>query len=151
MKNKFIAFFIPHEEEYSFDIALKSKTLLIFSFIFITILPVLWLLLIAVQGYSIISILSLAIMIIIISNIASLFILRTGRYYAAANTFVSLSCRVQLFPPLRNPHIRHRYHNFRIPAFSFYNFLYPLLQKKNDTHYSFFRCNYTSCSSFILP
>ncbi len=91
MKNKFIAFFIPHEEEYSFDIALKSKTLLIFSFIFITILPVLWLLLIAVQGYSIISILSLAIMIIIISNIASLFILRTGRYYAAANTFVSLS------------------------------------------------------------
>lgn len=91
MKNQFIAFFIPHEKEYSFDIALKSKTLLVFSFIFIVILPILWLLLITVQGYSIISILSLALIIIIVSNITALFILRMGKYYAAANIFVTLS------------------------------------------------------------
>ncbi len=88
MKNKFIAFFIPHEKEYSFDIALKSKTLLIFSFVLVTVLFALWLILVTMQGHSTVSILSLSIMIIIISNIASLFILRTGRYHAAANIFV---------------------------------------------------------------
>lgn len=91
MTKNLIAFFIPHSEKYSFDIALKSKTLLTFSFIFITILPVLWLLLIMVQGHSIISILSLSLLIIIASNIMALFILRIGRYYTASNIFVALS------------------------------------------------------------
>ena len=91
MKNQFINFFIPNEEEYSFDIALKSKTLLIFSSILITVLLALWLILVTIQGHSIVSILSLSLMIIIISNIASLFILRAGKYYIAANTFVTLA------------------------------------------------------------
>jgi hypothetical protein len=72
----------------SFDIALKSKTLLTFSLIIIATMPVLWLLLITVLGHSPVSILSLFLITVIISNIFALFILRSGRYYAAANTFV---------------------------------------------------------------
>ncbi|MFA5518877.1 MAG: methyl-accepting chemotaxis protein [Spirochaetota bacterium] len=88
MKNQIINFFIPNEEEYSFDIALKSKTFLIFSFILSTLLIILWLILIAKSEYSIKSMLSLSLIIIITSNIVSLFILRAGKYYAAVNTLI---------------------------------------------------------------
>ena len=86
--NRLEAFFNPYAEKYSFDIALKSKTLLTFSLIISSVMPPLWVLLITVLGHSIVSILSLFMLIVIISNIFALFILRSGRYYAAANTFV---------------------------------------------------------------
>lgn len=88
MTERLVSFFIPDSENYSFDIILKSKTLLTFSLIISSVMPLLWVLLITLLGHSVVSILSLFLLIVIISNISALFILRSGRYYAAANTFV---------------------------------------------------------------
>jgi len=89
--NKLFSFFIPSAEKYSFDLLLKSKTLVSFSFILLLIVPVLWLLLIVLLKHSIFSVLSLFFFIVIVSNVLSLFILRKGNYHAAANIFVLTS------------------------------------------------------------
>ena len=91
MISRFFSFFIPRPEKYSFDIQLKSKTLIIFSFIMLITMPVLWTALIVLLQHSVISVLSLFIFIVIVSNLASLFIMRSGRYNAAANIFVLTS------------------------------------------------------------
>jgi len=92
------SFFIPDPDKYSFDIILKSKTLIAFSLIMLIILPVLLILLFAVLKHSIFSILSLFFFIVIISNILSLFIMRKGHYHAAANIFVITSlCGFSLY------------------------------------------------------
>jgi methyl-accepting chemotaxis protein len=88
---RLLSFFIPDSEKYSFDILLKSKTLIAFSFISLIIMPVLWVLLITVLKHSAFSILSLFFLIVIISNILSLFIMRKNHYHTAANIFVFTS------------------------------------------------------------
>lgn len=91
MLNKLFSFFIPDSREYTYDVLMKSKTLLMFSLILASLLPVLWILLVGVLQHSVFSILSLFLVIVVISNITALFILRAGYYYAAANTFVIVS------------------------------------------------------------
>lgn len=91
MFEKIFSIFLPDSRDYSFDILLKSKTLVIFSLIVAMILPVAWILMVAVVKYSLFSILSIFMIIVVVSNVAALFILRAGYYYAAANTFVIAS------------------------------------------------------------
>lgn len=152
MKNQFIAFFIPHEKEYSFDIALKSKTLLVFSFyLYCNIAYPM-----AAPYYS----------TGIFNNIHtqpcsnnyycikyySSFYSPYGQVLCSCKHICDpLSCRIQLFSPFRVFQIRHRCYNFRVPAFYFYNFQHPFLQKKNDSHHSFISFHYTEYSAFILP
>lgn len=89
--NRFLSFFIPDAESSGFDILIKSKTLVIFSAVILAVLPPLWILLIAVLKHSALSILSVFLVLVILANILSLFILRKGHYYAAANVFVITS------------------------------------------------------------
>ncbi|PKL15878.1 MAG: hypothetical protein CVV49_19145, partial [Spirochaetae bacterium HGW-Spirochaetae-5] len=89
--NRLLSYFIPDADNISFDILIKSRTLVIFSSIILMIVPLLWILLIAVLKHSFLSVLSLFLIMVIISNIFSLFILRKGRYHAAANIFVITS------------------------------------------------------------
>jgi len=89
--NTLLSYFIPDMDNISFDILIKSKTLVIFSSIILMIVPLLWILLIAVLKHSFLSVLSLFLIMVIVSNILSLFILRKGHYHAAANIFIFTS------------------------------------------------------------
>ncbi len=89
--NRLLSFFMHDPESCSFDVLLKTKTLILFSVVILLILPILWILLLVVLKHSIISILSLFLFAVIVSNILSLFILRNGHYNAAANIFVITS------------------------------------------------------------
>ena len=89
--NRLFSFFIPEQENCGFDILLKSKTLIVFTSVIVVVLPVLWLLVIIVLRHSVFSILSFFILLIIVSNALSLFIMRWGRYLLAADVFVLTS------------------------------------------------------------
>ncbi len=96
--DRLFSFFIPDSESLSFDVLLKSKTLVAFSMIIILLVPPLWILLVAMLKHSIISILSLFFFIVIVSNILSLFIMRKGYYNVAANIFIFTSlCGFSLY------------------------------------------------------
>jgi len=86
-----ISFFIPNYGEYDFDIQIKSKTLVLFLLLIICVLPVLWILTIAVIKLPIVSVLSLFLFLVITANIGALFILKAGKFYGAANTFILAS------------------------------------------------------------
>lgn len=89
--NWLLSYFIPDQEKYSFDILLKSKTLIVFSSVIVLVLPVLWTILITVLKHSVFSILSYFLLLVIVSNVMSLFIMRRGRYLIAADVFVLTS------------------------------------------------------------
>lgn len=88
---RLLSFFIPDPDKYSFDIYIKSKTLIVFSSIIILVVPILWILLITVLKIPLFSILSIFLIIVIAANIVSLFIMKRGHYNAAANIFVLTS------------------------------------------------------------
>lgn len=91
MFSRLISYFIPDSGKYSFDMQLKSQTLVYFSMFFIVVMPFLWGAVIITLHHPPFSILSLFLMSIVVSNFASLFILRAGYYNAAANIFVFTS------------------------------------------------------------